>query len=152
MKDDGKRKEALSMRMDSPEGQMRKRLINWGGTLELCRKRQENMKKALRLKEESLSCGVFGEKLAAGYEREIEENVRRIEEILEEKRKLDEMIAQLDHETQRVLMMHYENGYGYEYIAQRMHISRATCFRIGKKAVETLLEMEEMEQHKAIGQ
>lgn len=136
---------------ESPKGQMKHRLVQWGGTLEICGRKQEEIKRLGRLKKEwdilKEESGVgmgFGE-VRQKYEEEMERIQKEIIQALEEKAEMDRMIDCLPPEERELLFLRYEKGYGFDYIAMKKSMSRATCFRVLDKAVQILLDMEEVE-------
>ncbi len=146
----GQKEAYLQQAMKSDLGQMRCRLLYWGGALEICKRKQEEIKKLERLQQDAVRFvqEPDGERLGEAYRKQIQRISEEIEQILEEKRQMDCCIARLGAEEQNFLYLRYEKGYGYEYIAMKLHMSRASCFRLGNKAVEALLEQEEKRERK----
>ena len=78
-------------------------------------------------------------------EKENREEIGRLRiemvEILREKRWVDEMISKMKLDEKQFLQMRFEKGYGFEYISMKMHLSRATLFRLQDKVLEKMIEM-----------
>ena len=153
---EGKKKENnmqkyLKQVSESPKGQMKHRLVQWGGTLEICRRKQEEIRRLGRLKEEwdmlmeESDVGIGFQEVRRKYEEEVERIQKEMILVLEEKAEMDRRIDCLLPEERELLFLRYEKGYGFDYIAMKKNMSRATCFRILDKAVQLLLDMEEVE-------
>ena len=54
---------------------------------------------------------------------------------------VDEMISKMKLDEKQFLQMRFEKGYGFEYISMKMHLSRATLFRLQDKVLEKMIEM-----------
>lgn len=126
-------------------------LFSWGGALDQCRRKQEEMKRlgSLRLVQRQmwLESGSEGtreilEEIDQRYNdalRRIQEEVR---EILEKKAAVDGLLAGLGEEERQFLRLRFEEGQGFDYIAYKMHISRATAFRMQRKILQKLKKVE----------
>ena len=62
-------------------------------------------------------------------------------EILREKGRIDEMIRRLDMDEQTFLQLRFEKGNGFDYISMKMHLSRATLFRMQERVLEKMIGM-----------
>ncbi len=139
----------LKKTAESPKGQMKHRLVRWGGTLAICSRKQGELKQLRRLAEEwdtleeSSGMGMGFAEVRQKYEGEVDRIQKEIVQILEEKAEMDYLIDRLLPEERDLLFLRYEKGYGFDFIAMKKNMSRATCFRILDKAVQLLLEMEE---------
>ena len=71
--------------------------------------------------------------------RRIQEEVR---EILEKKAAVDGLLAGLGEEERQFLRLRFGEGQGFDYIAYKMHISRATAFRMQRKILQKLKKVE----------
>lgn len=135
--------EFLEKEAESPKGQMKRRLLYWGGAMEICARKQEEIRRLLRLRQE---CAAWeeaeGRTLGARYEMEAERIQAEIDRVLKEKEEMDRRVDQLPPEEQQMVYLRYAKGYGYDYIAMKKHMSRATCFRVLDRALENLMEME----------
>lgn len=136
----------LKKATESPKGQMKRRLLQWGNTLDYCSRKQEEMKRFLRLRED---CVCLAEKqgsvnlvqdLIKSYEEEVKRIQEGIEDTLKEKAKMDQALEKLSMEERELIYLRYGKGYSHDYIAMKKNMSRATCFRILDKALNILLE------------
>lgn len=126
----------------------KRRLLEWGGALDLCSRKHEEIRKLLRLQEESRS--LMGKKLpimglidiGMCYENEIVRLHGVIERILQEKALMDKLIEKMSAEEQHFIGLRYEKGYGYDYISLKLHQSRANCFRMQDRILKKLMEQE----------
>lgn len=151
------RQEYLKEVAKTKRGQMKLKLWNWGGALDLCRRKHEEIRKMNRMlddakrlaqavpitEEVQKEYNIAFEKIVMQYQQEIKNIQATIEEVLTKKNSMDKMIARLDTEEQEFLHLRYEKGYGYDYISLKIHMSRAQCFRLNEKALEKLVDMEE---------
>ncbi len=120
-------------------GKMKKKLLKWGGTLDFCKRKQDEIGKLQKMARQFLQMGegspflgkssVMLKEAEAFYEKEIERMTESMKRELEEYTKLNSCIEQLEYEEQRFVKLRYEKGYQYEYIALQTHKSRAKCFR-----------------------
>lgn len=130
---------------------MKRRLHNWGRALEQFAWKEEQLKKLQMFYEmkKKIWEGSEDERSRRELERiekDFWEESRRLRiemvEILREKARMDEMIQRMTQEEVQFLQMRFEKGYGFDYIGMKMHLSRATLFRIQDKALEQMIEME----------
>lgn len=139
----GKMHQFLEKEADSPKGQMKRKLLYWGGAMEICARKQEEIRRLLRMREE---CAAWEEEegslLGGRYEKEAKRLQQEIDKVLEEKAEMDRLVDRLPPEEQQMLYLRYVKGYGYDYIAMKKHMSRATCFRVLDRALDFLLEEE----------
>ena len=133
-------------------GKMKKRLLEWGGSLELCRRKHEEIRKINRMiadvkileGERPLRVMIENEHnvledVIAQYAQEIRRITEHIGEIMTEKQKVDKMMEALTAEEQHFIFLRYEKGYGYDYISLKIHMSRAQCFRVNDRALDKLI-------------
>lgn len=131
-------------------GEVKKRLWNWGQAMEQFNWKEEELQKLQIFHE--MQRKVWEENPMPRAEQELERIEKeyhgevgrlRIEmvEILREKGRVDEMIRRLDRDEQTFLQLRFEKGYGFDYISMKMHLSRATLFRLQDKALEKMIEM-----------
>ena len=59
-------------------------------------------------------------------------------EILREKARVDAFLQELTLDEATFVEMRFEKGYGFDYIAMKMHLSRATVFRIQDRVLEKM--------------
>jgi DNA-directed RNA polymerase specialized sigma subunit len=59
-------------------------------------------------------------------------------EILREKARVDAFLQELTLDEAMFVEMRFEKGYGFDYIAMKMHLSRATVFRIQDRVLEKM--------------
>ena len=133
--------------------ELKKKLWEWGRAMERFVWKEEEIKKIQMFYEMQRE---IWEKRAGGknnkeleqIQKEYQEEVGKLRiemvEILREKRRMDEMIRRLEREEQTFLKHRFEKGYGFDYISVKMHLSRATLFRMQNKALEELLEIEKL--------
>ena len=129
------------------KGEWKKLLRNWGQALEKFNWKEEELEKLKGFHEmqkkvwEGSRLG-RAERELERMEREYEEAVRglRIEmvEILREKAKIDDMVKRMTMEEANFLRLRFEKGYGFDYIGIKMHLSRATLFRMQDKIIEKM--------------
>ena len=109
--------------MNSEKGQMKLRLLDWGCTVERCRRLQEELR---RLEEP-----------------EGTENAFLQEEFKAERVRLEGRLAEIWREKkQEYIRLRFEKGYGIDYIGRRLYISRATVFRMQDRILEKLRQAE----------
>lgn len=136
---------------ESEKGKLKKRLLEWGASIELYERKQAELRRVDRLKEEQKK--IWGNHDAEAYkgflaeiEEKYEEEMKRIRgeiaEILKKKMEMDRMILQLEPEEQQFIELRYKKGYGFDYIGMKMFISRATLFRMQDRILKKLGEME----------
>ena len=116
--------------MNSEKGQMKLRLLDWGCTVERCRRLQEEL--------EGTENAFLQEEFKA-------ERVRlegRLAEIWREKKRMDALLAGLEENEQEYIRLRFEKGYGIDYIGRRLYISRATVFRMQDRILEKLRQAE----------
>ena len=131
------------------KGEMKQRLWNWGGALERFRWKEEELEKLQGLYEMQKKIWADdetekGQKMREKQEKEYHEERSRIRiemvEILREKAWVDEGIKTMTFEEQNFVEMRFEKGYGFDYIGMKMHLSRATLFRMQDRVLEKLVQ------------
>lgn len=133
------------------KGRMKKKLLEWGGAIDLCSRKQEALRRVEKLQEEQRK--IFGEdKTIAGmrlmaqlekrYEQELAGIEGQIEQILWKKAEIDRMMTILSGEEQTFAILRYEKGYNFDYIGLKMHMSRATLFRLQDKLLQKMIVAE----------
>lgn len=139
----------LQKEAESPRGKVKRMLLEWGASLDQCGRKQEEIRKMMRLKgecEELAAEGINGrmEKgfslMEEAYDRNIALLQEEIQRKLTEKRKIDGMVGMLPKEEQELLFLRYQKGYGYDYIALKLNMGRSTCFRIHDRILTELAE------------
>lgn len=142
-------KEYLEKVAKSNEGDWKHRLWRWGGALDICRRKELEIEKVLRLRDESIRIGDFynQQEVMETIEKSCTEKIEHIRdiivEVLKEKGEMDKLIVRLSPEEQRFLELRFEKGHQYNYISINMNLSRSSCFRMMDKIMEQLMEMED---------
>ena len=133
--------------MELHKKEMKKKLNDWGATLAFCSKQQEQMKKLMRLKEDARQIEQDLKEypsqmhhILKGYEINMAYLQQEIVSRMAKKNEIDHLISTLSVEEQEFLHLRYEKGYGYDYIALKLHMGRSTCFRIHDKILQVLTE------------
>lgn len=143
------KREYLEREMKSERGEMKKRLWNWGQALELCAWKREELKKLTELwgrqremPEGRRSREAQGDlkQMAQEYEEGVKKIRLELEEILREKKEIDRLIDQLTTDEKEFVYLRFQKGYGFDYIGMKMHLSRATVFRIQDKVLKKMIE------------
>ena len=130
--------------------EMKKRLWNWGNSMEQFNWKEEELQKMQVFHE--MQKKVWEENATEKSQEELKQMEKeyrkevgrlRIEmvEILREKGRIDEMIRRLDMDEQTFLQLRFEKGYGFDYISMKMHLSRATLFRMQERVLEKMIGM-----------
>ena len=139
----------LQKEAESTRGKVKRMLLEWGASLDQCGRKQEEIRKILRLKAEceGLAAEVKSRSMEKGFsliEEAYDHNIavlqEKIERKLTEKRKIDGMVALLSKEEQELLFLRYQKGYGYDYIALKLNMGRSTCFRIHDRILTELAD------------
>ena len=115
---------------------MKFRLLDWGCTVERCRRLQEELR---RLEEPEGTENTF---LQEEFKAERARLEGRLAEIWREKKRLDALLAGLEENEQEYIRLRFEKGYGIDYIGRRLYISRATVFRMQDRILEKLRQAE----------
>ena len=141
----------LARQRASEKRAMKRRLAEWGQALELCGRKQEELRRVEKLQQEQREilaenpteqARAAMEQSEGGYAEAIRRIQGEIAAILRKKAEMDEQLCMLTGEEQSFVIMRYEKGYSLDYIGIKLHMSRATVFRIQQRALEKLLEME----------
>lgn len=139
----------LQKEAQSTRGKVKRMLLEWGASLDQCGRKQEEIRKILRLKAECEGLAdeaksrnmVKGFSLIAeAYDQNIALLQEEIERKLTEKRKIDDLVAMLSKEEQELLFLRYQKGFGYDYIALKLNMGRSTCFRIHDRILTELAD------------
>ena len=137
----------LQERLESDKGRMKGRLLEWGGTLDRCGRKQEELRKLGKLREEQRQIWLEqetegGRQILQEIDRIYEEQLQRIkgemEEMMRKKAEMDKRLLELTGEEQKFVELRYGKGYGFDYISMKLHMSRATLFRLQEKILRTL--------------
>ena len=128
---------------------MKQRLRNWGTALQRFARKEEELKKLQEIRE-------IQKQIQERYPEEkpqeeflmLEEKQQkaaawlRIEmvEILQEKAQTEAWMEGLTEEEKVFVGMRFEKRYGFDYISVKMHLSRATLFRIQDRVLEKMGE------------
>ena len=141
----------LARQRASEKREMKRRLAEWGQALELCGRKQEELRRVEKLQQEQREilaenpteeARAAMERSEGSYAEAIQRIQGEIAAILRKKAEMDEQLCMLMGEEQSFVIMRYEKGYSLDYIGIKLHMSRATVFRIQQRALEKLLEME----------
>ena len=130
--------------------EMKKRLWNWGNSMEQFNWKEEELQKMQVFHE--MQKKVWEENATEKSQEELKQMEKeyrkevgrlRIEmvEILREKGRIDEMIRRLDMDEQTFLQLRFEKGNGFDYISMKMYLSRATLFRMQERVLEKMIGM-----------
>ena len=130
--------------------EMKKRLWNWGNSMEQFNWKEEELQKMQVFHE--MQKKVWEENATEKSQEELKQMEKeyrkevgrlRIEmvEILREKGRIDEMIRRLDTDEQTFLQLRFEKVNGFDYISMKMHLSRATLFRMQERVLEKMIGM-----------
>lgn len=144
-------REWMEQQKKDEKGRMKRKLWEWGGALDLCGRKQEELRRVEKLQEEQRK--IWGEdKTTAGmrvmaqlekrYEAELAGIEGQIGEILRKKGEMDGLMTVLSAEEQMFVILRYEKSYGFDYIGLKMHMSRATIFRLQDKLLQKLIAAE----------
>lgn len=130
---------------------MKKRLLRWGKAIDFCQKKQREIVKLQKMVKQFLILGENGpfleqenislEEAKEIYEIEIERIVEYMKKEMEEYSKMERYIERLEYDEQIFLKMRYKEEYQYDYIALKMHKSRAKCFRDHDMILDKLIMM-----------
>ncbi|MGN1231410.1 MAG: sigma factor-like helix-turn-helix DNA-binding protein [Anaerotignum sp.] len=140
--------------LDSDKGRMKLRLLDWGDAMERCGRRQEEMKRIQKLREEQKrllerndapEVAKMLEEIDRAYAEDMEKLQQEILGIYEKKRHLDGLLGRLTEEEQAYIRMRYEKGCGFDFIGMKLHMSRATVFRMQDRILEKLMQLEKDE-------
>ena len=82
------------------------------------------------------------EEIDRRYEMELEHIRDGIAETRRRKAEMDRQIEELGGEEQKFLLMRYGKGYSIDYICMKLHISRASLFRLQDKILQELEKVE----------
>lgn len=142
--------------MKQQRGQMKQKLLKWGGTLEFCKRKQREIMKLQTMTKQFLLLGegtpflgkenVSLKEAEQLYELEIKKITDCMKKEMKEYSVMERYIEQLDYDEQIFIEMRYEKGYNYEYIAMQTHKSRAKCFRDHDLILDKLIVL--CQQHK----
>ena len=139
--------------LKSEKGIVKKRLLKWGGALNMCDMRQEEINRIKRTCENTVKIYSQNfmdiehttvrnfEKIKNEFEKEIERLYLDIENIIKEKRIMDEYIKELIPIEQEFLYLKYRKGYDFNFVAMKMNVSRSQVFRIKAAAIDNLIEI-----------
>ncbi len=136
----------IANKKSEEEKSWKERLFQWGGSLELCSRKEREIEKLLRLKKENEDLiRVYQNQEALKtvskmYDKEIENIQNFIIHILKEKNMVDIQIIKLSPDEQKFLYFRYEKGFSYDYIAVKTNQSRANCFRMQDKIIKKIIE------------
>lgn len=120
------------------------KLLNWGGALHLCEKKQEELHRLIALKNENeMLLKAYGKNealqgIAQCFEKEIARIEGEIVEILNDKHFIDQCVLWFPLEEKEFLELRFIKGYSYDNITIKTHLSRSSCFRLQDRILEKL--------------
>ena len=139
--------------MEDKKSEMKQILWNWGKAMERFRWKEEELEKLQEVHELQKKVAGEGEYSKAEWEEVEKEYLSqrrrlRIEmvEILRQQAWTDKMIRRLNMDEQAFVQMRFEKGYGFEYIGMKMHLSRATVFRMQNRVLEKICLLREEDE------
>ena len=139
--------------MENKKSEMKQILWNWGKAMERFRWKEEELERLQEVHELQKKVAGEGEYSKAEWEEVEKEYLSqrrrlRIEmvEILRQQAWTDKMIRRLNMDEQAFVQMRFEKGYGFEYIGLKMHLSRATVFRMQNKVLEKMCLLQEEDE------
>lgn len=127
---------------------MKKLLWNWGQAMERFRWKEEELEdlKKFHSMRRKVWEGIGTEDAMQEWkrtEKEFDEEVKRLRiemvEILREKAWVDAVIKKLAADEELFVQMRFEKRYGFDYIGVKMHLSRATLFRMQNRILEKMI-------------
>ena len=137
----------LEESLKSEKGVVKKRLLKWGASLNMCDMKQEEILKLKRLMENGTKIYVndnfelLDKTVIDRYEKEINYIYEYIEGIMDEKRKMDLYISELEPTEQEFIYLKYRKGYDFNFVANKMNVSRSQVFRIKDFAIDKLISI-----------
>ena len=132
--------------------EMKKRLQGWGNAMERLGWKEEELKRVQMFygaQKEIWSSGAKEkreaelEKIRREYNREADRIRREMVEILQQKADIDRRIYRLNMDEEQFLRLRFEKGYGFDYIGVKMHLSRASLFRIQDRVLRKMMQEED---------
>ena len=132
--------------------EMKKRLQGWGNAMERLGWKEEELKRLQMFygaQKEIWSSGAKEkreaelEKIRREYNREADRIRREMVEILQQKADIDRRIYRLNMDEEQFLRLRFEKGYGFDYIGVKMHLSRASLFRIQDRVLRKMMQEED---------
>ena len=132
--------------------EMKKRLQGWGNAMERLGWKEEELKRLQMFygaQKEIWSSGAKEkreaelEKIRREYNREADRIRREMVEILQQKAYIDGRIYRLNMDEEQFLRLRFEKGYGFDYIGVKMHLSRASLFRIQDRVLRKMMQEED---------
>ncbi len=128
--------------------EMKELLWNWGQAMERYRWKEAALQKLEAAyeaekknweQEKAEKSEKEMERAKAEYGIETEKLRREMAWILREKAKMDAMIGRLTMDEEMFVKLRFEKGYGFDYISVKMHLSRATLFRMQNRVLRKML-------------
>ena len=129
--------------------EMKQRLRNWGTALERFTRKETELKKLQEIREiERQIQEKYPEEKTQNAFLLLEEEQRRkivrlrmeMVEILRERAQTEAWMDGLTEEERVFVGMRFDKGYGFDYIGVKMHLSRATLFRMQDKVLKKMGE------------
>ena len=132
--------------------EMKKQLQDWGSAMERLGWKEEELKRLQMFygaqkqiweggTEEKKTAEL--EKIRRDYNRETDRLRREMAEILQGKADIDRKICRLNMDEEQFLRLRFEKGYGFDYIGMKMHLSRASLFRIQDRVLQKMMQGED---------
>ena len=132
--------------------EMKKQLQDWGKAMDWLCWKEEELKRLQMLygaQKEIWSGGAKEkreaelEKIRREYNREADRIRREMVDILQKKADIDRKICRLNMDEEQFLRLRFEKGYGFDYIGMKMHLSRASLFRIQDRVLQKMMQGED---------
>ncbi|MBQ7102682.1 MAG: hypothetical protein IJN89_01335, partial [Anaerotignum sp.] len=127
--------------------ELKQRLRDWGTAMARFDRKEEEIRKLQEIHEiqKRIQERYPTEKIEKEFlllEKEYREDVGRLRiemvEILREKARIDEWIQELTDDEAQFVKLRFEKGYGFDYISGKMHLSRATVFRLQDRVLQKM--------------
>lgn len=134
--------------------EVKKQLWDWGCALRDCQRKQEEIQRIMDMVGVMRSTGAVkltgmphgtgisdttqksALKIIETYEVGINQLANEINQIMERKRKINSIVAQLPSVQREILELRYVKKCGWHYIPKKLNYSRSKCFDEQKKAFE----------------
>lgn len=141
-------KQANAEEKTNEKGEMKELLWNWGQAMERYRWKEAALQKAEAIYEsERTNWEQDGTEEARRelkraeeeYKRETERIRQEMAGILREKARVDNMIGKMTMDEEMFIKLRFGKKCGFDYISVKMHLSRATLFRMQDRVLRKML-------------
>lgn len=129
--------------MKTDRDEVKRKLRKWGRVKQICAERQvrigqyQNLLEGLGRNEDQMD-GVDLERIAKSHQESIQNLTEGIEALNRFSDRMEKLVAGLDAEEEMVMRLYYGRGATIYAISMKMHMSRATVFRIKERALDKL--------------